>query len=161
MERTKVLAAFLLAGIVFMSSGFISRLLFTQEELTENAYVIVVDDGADAVAEEAPPEPEIETLRACTACHNFEAGAAHKVGPNLWDIVDADIAPDNGFNYSEVLETMEGEWTYAALNGFLANPRNFAPGTKMSYAGMRSIEDRADLIVWMRSLSDSPVPLPE
>ena len=100
--------------------------------------------------------------RNCTACHTFNEGGANRVGPNLWDIVGRPIAAGDGFNYSGALaERSEETWSYENLDAFLANPRGWAPGTKMAYAGLRSANDRAELIAYMRGLSGDPAPLPE
>jgi len=134
------------------------------------------DDGATEMAAEEPAgPPDIlpllasadpaagETLtRQCISCHSFEEGGPTKTGPNLYDIVNyAKGARD--FRYSDTLTGMGGEgqvWDYAALNGFLYNPGQYAPGTRMSYRGIRDDQDRANLIAYLRSLSGSPAPLP-
>lgn len=99
--------------------------------------------------------------RPCQACHTFDQGGPHRVGPNLWDVIGLPIAHHQDYSYSAALSGRSGEtWTYEALDQFLANPRQFAPGTKMTYAGVRRDDQRADLIAYMRSLSDDPQPLP-
>ncbi|MGP1395143.1 MAG: c-type cytochrome [Inquilinaceae bacterium] len=178
MELNKIFAAVLLAGIIAMSAGFVAELLIHPAPLEQNAYV--VDTGAApaevATAEDAELPPIAPLLaaadpaageslsRACVACHSFEQGGANKVGPNLWDVVGGPKAHLDDFNYSGALQEAAaagGEWGYEELNGFLAAPRTWLPGTTMSYAGLRNEGDRADLIAWLRTLSDSPVPLPE
>ena len=99
--------------------------------------------------------------RACGTCHSFDQGGPNKVGPNLWNIVNRPVAAAEGFRFSEALTGRGGEWTYEELNGFLAKPREWVPGTAMTYAGMRSPDDRANMVAWLRSLSDDPAPLPE
>ena len=111
--------------------------------------------AADAVAGES-------AARACQACHTFDQGGADRVGPNLWDIVGRPIAGAEGFAYSDALQAMSGEtWTYEALNEFIHNPRGYAPGTKMAYGGMQRDAQRADLLAYLRTLSDDPEPLPQ
>ncbi|MEO1249838.1 MAG: cytochrome c family protein [Pseudomonadota bacterium] len=176
-QLNKVFAAILIAGIIAMMTGIMARVLVPKSELEENAY-IVETDGETAVAEvEEEALPEIGPLlasadpaggeagsRACTACHSFDEGGANKVGPNLWNIVGAPIGGVDGFNYSDTLAEMGAGgavWDYESLNGFLASPRNWAPGTAMGFAGIRNEGDRADMVAWLRSLSGSPIPLPE
>jgi cytochrome c len=97
----------------------------------------------------------------CAACHNFEDGAPNKIGPNLWGVVGRDIAALPDFSYSSALSEKEGDWSYEALSEFVASPKGWAPGTKMTFAGLKKPQDRADLILYLRSLSGSPEPLPE
>ncbi|WP_291841862.1 cytochrome c family protein [Maricaulis sp.] len=98
--------------------------------------------------------------RRCAACHTFNEGGANGVGPNLWGIVNADIANHAGFSYSAALEGLEGAWTYAALDAFIENPSGYASGTAMSFRGLGNDDTRLELIAYMRSLSNNPAPLP-
>ena len=100
-------------------------------------------------------------IRNCTSCHSFEQGGGNGTGPALYDVVGRNIASVADFNYSNALNDLEGEWTYEALDAFLTRPAAYARGTAMSYAGMRSEEDRMNLIAYMRTLSEDPEPLPE
>ncbi len=125
-----------------------------------NAYEIEV---ASAETEPVEEEPEIDfaevyaaadaaagegLFRACAACHKLEPGA-NGAGPYLHGIVDRDIAAADGFNYSDVLNEMEGDWTPENISAFILNPKAFASGTKMAYRGMRDVQDRADLIAYL------------
>ena len=98
--------------------------------------------------------------RRCAACHTFEQGGANGVGPNLWGVVGADIASHAGFSYSGALTSLEGTWDFERLSHFIENPRAFASGTAMSFNGLRDEAQRMDLLVYLRSLSDNPMPLP-
>ncbi|MED5547750.1 MAG: cytochrome c family protein [Pseudomonadota bacterium] len=99
--------------------------------------------------------------RRCAACHTFEQGGANGVGPNLWGVVGADIATHAGFSYSAALQALEGEWTYEALNHFIESPASYAPGTAMSFRGLGDEAQRFDLIAYLHSLSDNPLPFPD
>ncbi len=96
----------------------------------------------------------------CKACHVLEKDGGHKVGPNLWNVVGRRQAAAPGFRYSKALQALDGFWSFEALNAFLANPRRFAPGNRMAFAGLPHVRDRADLIAYLRTLSDAPRPLP-
>lgn len=102
-----------------------------------------------------------ETLakRKCRACHSFAKGASHKVGPNLYGVVLRDRGTVEGFRFSSAMKAKGGKWTYAELFTFLANPRAFVKGTRMTLKTAKE-KDRADLIAYLRTLSDSPPPLP-
>jgi cytochrome c len=107
------------------------------------------------------PVDQGETLfKKCTACHTGEKGGANKVGPNLWGVVGGPKAHSEAFSYSKALKEKGGEWSYEDLNHFIASPKGFAPGTKMTFAGLKKAEERAALIAYLRTLDDSPAPLP-
>lgn len=111
---------------------------------------------ASANAENGP-----DAMKACKACHNWTNGGANKAGPNLWNIVGNGIGAVEGFKYSKAFKEKSSEtWSYEALNAFLTKPKAFIPGTKMGFAGVKSDAKRADIIAYMRSLSDDPKPLP-
>ena len=179
LEGNKILAAVLTAGVIAMASGFVAELVYHPEQLEENAFPVATDtgeaDGEDAAAMGGEPEETVLAMLAdadpaagekaakkCASCHSFDKGGPKKIGPNLWDLVDNPIADNSGFGYSDALASRSGEaWTYEALDGFLANPKGWAPGTKMAFAGIKKVGQRADLIAYLRNLSDSPAALPE
>ncbi|MBI1235093.1 MAG: c-type cytochrome [Alphaproteobacteria bacterium] len=100
------------------------------------------------------------TFRRCVSCHNAAPGAGNLQGPNLWDVVNRDIGSYDGFSYSAAMAGLEGDWTYEQLDHFIANPRGWLDGTAMAFAGIRNDEDRADLLAYLQTLSDNPVPFP-
>jgi cytochrome c len=105
-----------------------------------------VDDGA-------------KSARKCAICHSFDKGGPNKVGPALWGVLGSDIA-EGSFAYSSALKGLEGNWDFEKLNRFLHDPKGFAPGTKMAFAGVKNDAERAALIAYLRTLADNPVPLP-
>ena len=96
----------------------------------------------------------------CAACHTFDAGGPNKVGPNLHNIVGAARAHAADFAYSAAITGLSGAWTYEELDSFLSSPKAYAPGTKMTFAGVKSAADRADLLLYLASVTDAPPPLP-
>ena len=96
----------------------------------------------------------------CASCHNFNKGEPHKIGPNLFEIVGKPIGKKNDYAYSKAMSSFGNEWTYENLASFLYKPKDYIEGTKMNFAGLKNVEDRANIILWMRSNSDDPLPLP-
>ncbi|MCI5059677.1 MAG: cytochrome c family protein [Alphaproteobacteria bacterium] len=174
MEFNKIFAAILVAGIAAMMAGFVAEKLTKPHKLKENAYPIEgVEVAGGGPKKEKLAEPVLALLaqadiargqkvsKACAACHTFDKGGANGVGPNLWNLVGGKKQSVAGFSYSGVLNAQGGDvWSYAALNKFLWKPKKYAPGTKMNYVGLKKPEDRAAMIAWLRTLADSPKPLP-
>ena len=172
----KVIGSVLLAGLVAMGSGFVANRLVAPQQLQASVYAVALpeapSDGGAAAAQAAGPEPVAGMLAAadigagqklskkCGACHSFDKGGGKKVGPNLWGVVGRNLASVGGFGYSKALAGVGGAWDYEELNVFLLKPKKFAPGTKMAFAGLKKPGDRANLIAWLRTVSDSPRPLP-
>ncbi|MER9236875.1 ankyrin repeat domain-containing protein [Mesorhizobium sp. M0622] len=96
----------------------------------------------------------------CDGCHNNEPGKGRKTGPNLWEVVGRDKASVPEFNYSKTLRDWEGAWTYEDLNTFLYDPVLTTPGVLMEISGVPDETERVNLIAYLRTLSDKPIPLP-
>lgn len=109
----------------------------------------------------ASAERGAQIAKPCEICHNLQEGQGPKIGPHLYDVVDRPVASVAGFNYSPALKAKGGKWTFAALNKWLTDPRADVPGTSMAFAGLSSEKQRADVIVYLNTLSKNPVPLPK
>ena len=96
----------------------------------------------------------------CKACHQVAKDGKNGIGPNLWNVVGANRGAVAGFGYSDALKSKEGDWTYESLNAFLAKPKDYIKGTKMSFAGLKKVKDRANVVAYLRSAADTPAPLP-
>ena len=96
----------------------------------------------------------------CAACHDLTQGGPNKIGPNLWGVVGRQSASHPGFKYSQAMRDFGGQWTYENLNTFLTKPKALVPGTAMGFAGLKKPKDRANLLAYLRTLSDAPAPLP-
>ena len=114
-----------------------------------------------ALVAKATPANGQEVFRACQACHTVEKGGGVKTGPNLFGIVGRKVGGVAGFQYSPDFTGKTTSWTYEELAKFLHNPKGYAPNTKMVFRGVEDPAELADLISYLRSLADSPAPLPK
>ncbi|MCB1479169.1 MAG: cytochrome c family protein [Rhodobiaceae bacterium] len=178
-ELNKIAGAVL--GTVLLTLGvhtLATELFHSETPETPGFDVQVADSGDDhgggAAAAEDKPIPVAQLLaegdpakgekvaKKCQACHTFEQGGANKVGPNLWNIVNRPKASHEGFNYSDAIKAVADQsWTFENLNHFLEDPKGYMPGTIMGFAGVKKPGDRGDLLMYLRTLSDSPAELPQ
>ncbi|MGY6662447.1 MAG: c-type cytochrome [Glycocaulis sp.] len=102
--------------------------------------------------------------RRCVACHTFEQGGANGTGPNMWGVLGRAVASVSSFNYSSAMRDYGADgtqWLYQNMYDYLEAPRRYVPGTSMAFAGLRSQEDRINLIAYMHSMGSSGLPFPE
>lgn len=174
MEVNKAFAAILTAGIAFMVAGQVGKILVHPDRLHESAISVGEPAPSASQAPATPTLPPIGPLlananvetgqgvaqRLCAACHSFNEGGRNGVGPNLYGIIGAKHAHIDGFNYSGALKGKEGPWTYDEMNAWLHKPAQYAPGTRMAFAGISNDQQRADVIAYLRSISPNAPPLP-
>lgn len=175
-EFNKLAAAILIALLTVKGADLISEALIHPKMLAENAFKIEgvqTTIGAGSQPEKtgpAPIEPLLATANAqnganifkkCTSCHTAEKGGPNKIGPDLYNVLNAPKGKHPGYTYSQAMEKKGGTWTYDDLNHFLYDPRQFISGTKMSFAGLKNDQERADVIAYLRGQNDNPPPLPE
>jgi cytochrome c len=173
-DRFNTIAGWVLfAAIVALGSSIVASEYFHSERPEKMGYPIagVQEEGAGASEAEKPIEFYLATadpakgqqvFNKCMACHNADKGGANQLGPNLWGVVGLPIAEDRGgFAFSDALKKVGGSWNWDNLSKWLTSPKAFAPGTKMTFAGLSNPQDRADVIAFLNSHSDSPQPLPK
>ncbi len=172
-----------LLGTVFvlMSVSIASEGIFKSEAPEKAGFEIAAAEGGEGAAagggEAAAAAVPIADLLAkadakageaifkkCQACHDGSKGGPNKVGPNLYGVVDRPIASHEGFAYSAAMKDFSKgsseKWTFDHLNGFLHAPKKYVAGTAMGFAGLKKDEERANLIAYLATLADTPVPLP-
>lgn len=177
-EINKLIGGLLGTVFVIFSVGIVSNSLFSSPAPEKPGFVIEAaeptEGGAAAPAAKAVPIADLlakadpakgeAIFKKCQACHSGEKGGPNKVGPDLWSVVDRPVGEHEGFAYSAGMKAFSNggaeKWTYDNLNHFLTSPKNFVKGTAMGFAGLKADNERADLIAFLRTLSDNPVPLP-
>jgi cytochrome c len=178
-EFNKVMMAVLLVGTSTLGGSILANeMIYKPKKPAKPGYeVAVAPSGGQqaAPAQAAPAKPISEVFASanaangpqvfrqqCATCHNIQKGGANGAGPALYGIVGRNHAGSAGFNYSNAMKGKASEpWTLEALYAFITNPRAAVPGTSMSFAGIRSEQQRADLIAYLREQSDSPVEVPK
>jgi cytochrome c len=175
-ELNKIVGAVLGTLLVTMGLGIVAEQIFHTEKPEKPGFAIEVAEPADEPEQAAGAKAQpiaarlahadatrgVAAARPCLACHSIEKGGPSKTGPNLWDIVGRAPGAVAEFAYSDAMKAKAGEpWSYETLDQFIADPKGYLPGTKMSYPGLKPSDARADLIAYLRTLSDSPPPLPQ
>ncbi len=177
-EVVKIVGAVLATALLVLLARFITEQVYPEPEVVPHAYAIAPSGepaepeapaaaqpeatGIAALIAAAEPAAGEKLFKKCVICHNPNKDGKRKIGPNLWDLVAGPVAAAEGFAYSNALKEKSGEtWSYDNLDAFLKRPKDWAPGTKMSFAGIKKPEQRAAVIAYLRSLSDSPAALPQ
>ncbi len=173
LNKNKIFAAILIALLLGLISSLIAGHMIQPKYLKKNVYVVNI---AETPSKDVPSEPEVKQdimtlldtadpekgkaiVKKCVQCHSLEKGGPNRIGPNLWGVVGRTGGEHPGFNFSKAAEKMEEVWSFKHLYDYLENPRKFMPGTKMSFIGLKKPKDRANLIAYLRTLSDNPIPL--
>ncbi|HXZ67800.1 MAG TPA: cytochrome c family protein [Alphaproteobacteria bacterium] len=175
-EINKILGAILGTALLIIGIGNVANAVYRVEPLTKDAYPVEVAAGGTAGGAPAAAAPvDIGTALAaadvkkgeqiarskCTACHTLDKGQPPATGPNLYGVVGGPTAHMGAaFNYSSAMLKFGGTWTFDRLWNFLKSPRDFLPGTAMTFIGLAKETERANVIAWLRTNSDNPVPLP-
>ena len=176
-ELNKIIGAVLGTLLFVMGVGFLAEAIYAPINDRGPGYTLPEPEGdghgAEVAVVEVVPlgvllasasaEAGAKVAKKCASCHNFDQGAGNKTGPLLYDVVGAGIGASSTYSYSGIFGELAAEgktWTYEALNEFLISPKTFAPGTKMTFAGLRSEKDRVNLMAYLQTLSASPVPFP-
>jgi cytochrome c len=174
-EINKILGALLGTALLIIAIGDVSGAIYHVAPLKQDAYPVEVPkEAANGAAAAAPKPVDLGTVLAaadvsrgseiahnvCTSCHSLDKGQPDATGPNLYGVVGGPVIKSPTFNYSSAMKKFGGDWTFDRLWHFLAGPRDFLPGTAMTFIGLPKEKERADVIAWLRTNADNPVPLP-
>ena len=168
MTLTKITGAFCGSLLVFLLGSWVAEELYHADHGHGKKHVVgyeIYVEENDEVDQIVEKELDFDTLMAsadvtkgakvfskCKACHKLDDGAKG-TGPHLYKIVDRAVSSVDGYGYSGALAAVAEVWTISELNGFLENPKNYAPGTKMGFAGLKKPEDRANVIAYLNSVN--------
>ena len=175
-----IISAFWLAFLAILGVNLVTNFVLTghifaeEEKVAQFGFPIEVAEastdaaggGAEAKVDIVPliaaakAEDGEAVFRKCASCHTAVAGGNNMTGPNLHNIVGADVGDHNGFKASDALKAVGGKWGYEQLDAWLTDPKAVAPRTLMSFAGLKKPADRASVIKYLMSQTDSPPPLP-
>ncbi|HEX2581152.1 MAG TPA: cytochrome c family protein [Dongiaceae bacterium] len=173
LELNKIMAAVLVAGLITVAVGLLSDFIYETppEPRAQPGQAVTEAPVVEAAAEQfassipmiakADPAKGQDIAKKCQTCHTLDKGGPNRVGPNLWGILGNKRAHAENFPYSDAIKSLQGPWTFEELDKFVYNPRGYAKGTKMTFAGLRKPEDRAALLAYLRTLSDNPQPAPQ
>jgi cytochrome c len=177
-EINKIIAAVLLTALIIIGIGKFTDVLFYVEKPKETAYKIdglevATSDASESAEAKAVEVVDIKTLLAmgdlahgekvfkkCTACHQIAAGGKNMIGPNLWGVIGRTAGSVSDYKYSKAMVAYGKEWSFEEMNSYLIKPQAYVKGTKMAFAGLRKEKDRASVILFMNSKSNSPKQLP-
>jgi len=168
-EFNKIVMSILLALMILKAGDIIADKLVHPHYLEKNVFIVAgveqkSSTGTPAKEEKLEPmEPLLasaniqngqQVAKQCLQCHSFEKGGPNKTGPDLWNITKRGVGKGPNYAYSTALQKKGGDWTPDNLNAFLFKPRTFINGTKMSFAGLKKVEDRRDVIAYLQTLKD-------
>ena len=175
-EWNKIAGAVLGTVIFIFVVRLIGEAVYEAPEPAKPGYVVegVVEDagaGKAAAVEEVVPDFGTVLAKAdlaagkavsarCEQCHDLAKGGVNKIGPAMWGVIGRARAPEAGFSYSSAMMASHDPWTFAQLFKYIKAPAIMVPGTKMSFAGIRSADERINLIAYLRTQSDAPVAIP-
>jgi cytochrome c len=148
--------------MLFVVKRKLSRILFIFSGFLVSSFSLLAGENArgDAVlierVQQADPAQGERVAAICRGCHNMERGGGHKMGPNLWGIVNAPRARHQEYSYSDGMKSKPGVWSIESLDAFLTRPSKYIPGTRMGYYGMKNPKRRAAVIAYLRTLSEKP-----
>ena len=176
-EVNKMAGAVLSALLVMFAGSAVLNIVFKKNKPEKPGWALPVTEVAPAAPTAAPaafdaaqvlaqlskasPDNGRDTFKRCLQCHTSDKDGPNRVGPNLWAIVGRARAARPGFPYSEAMKSHPGSWTFEELAKYLHDPKADIPGNKMAFAGIKDNAELADLLVYLRSLADSPAPLPQ
>ena len=176
-ELNKIIGAVLMTALIVIGINKISDIIFHIEKPQQSAYKVegVESVTSSQITAEVKEVVELnikevlamgtiahgeKVFKKCSACHIVAKGGKNKIGPALYGIVGKASAVSEGYSYSKAMKAYGKSWNFEELNSYLLKPQSYIKGTKMAFAGLRKDKDRASVILYLNSQSDSPLPKP-
>ena len=176
-ELNKIIGAVLLTALIIIGLNKFADFLFHIDKPEQSAYKIegleTVDVANVSVEKKVEEKVNIVQLlslgdiahgekvfKKCSACHMIASGGKNMIGPNLWSVIGRTAGSVSDYKYSKAMVAYGQKWTFEEMNGYLIKPASYIKGTKMAFAGLRKEKDRASVILYLNSKSDSPLPTP-
>ena len=172
----KIIVSLILAVVLIVAINKFADIIFYVEKPKESAYQVAsVSSSAEektstsssmtgsediiALLVSVSVEDGEKVFKKCAACHSISKGGANKIGPALWGVLGRQSGSLADYKYSKAMASYGKKWSFDEMNGFLIKPKDWIKGTKMAYAGLKKIEDRAAVILYLNQNSDKPLPL--
>jgi len=177
-ELNKIIGAILMTALIVIGINKVSDVIFHVDKPKESAYKVEGVELASTSSQTSAQVKEViqidikevlamgniahgeKVFKKCSACHIVAKGGKNKIGPALYGIVGKASAVSEGYSYSKALKAHGKSWGFEELNAYLLKPQSYIKGTKMAFAGLRKDKDRASVILYLNSQSDSPLPKP-
>lgn len=175
-ELNKFAGAALFALLILFGTKTATNIIFKAHQPEKPGFEVEIVESSDhggaaekeeaavplaTLLAEASAEKGASIAKKCSACHTFDKGGANKIGPNLHGVLGRPVGSVDGFAYSTALKGKGGNWDYESIDHFVTKPKEFIPGTKMAFPGIKKGDQRADLILYLREQGDDKPPLPE
>ena len=169
---TKIIVSIALAVILIVGINKVADTIYEVEKPEKSAYQITVasqtEESGDSASSDksgdimallasAKASEGEKVFKKCASCHSISRGGKNKIGPALWGVIGRQVGTVAEYKYSKSLIAYGKKWSFEEMNGFLIKPKEWIPGTKMAFAGLKNEKDRASLILYMNSQSDQPL----
>lgn len=177
-DWNKIAGAVLATALFVMVIGIVTDAVYDNPMPAKPGYIVegvqeASAGGSATVAPVAEPIPDFGTVlpkadiaagqqvaQRCAQCHDWSKGGPDKIGPNLYGVIGRARGTKASYSYSSAMASNHDPWTFEKLFVYLKSPASMVPGTKMTFAGLRSAQDRINVIAYLRTQSDNPVPIP-